>query len=448
MSKRWRLLVSLLLTGLMGCGAKSEPEHAEAEHDPSEATVTVQTLPAKKGKLAELIEGLGRTEAIPDHLATLTPAVEGHVETLLVKQGQSVKKGQPIVELDKSVALADLAEKEATRDGLKASLILLKSLPRPEERKANELAIAQAKVAVVRAKATADRLRPLLARHEAADATVFDAEQAVEQALLQQQSAEALLRSTMIGPRPEAVAEAEAKIKTAEGLVAFSKAHLAFHVIRAPIDGVLDSLTCHPGQTLSVGSPIGEIVDSRQAYAVVWLPPRSAQAVHEGLAAQVAPADATPSHAEVEEEGEKGEAHEPAEETALPGQVESISRMADPQTGNLAVRVLVENPKGRIALGQTVRATIVIEEREDVLQVPAVAVFDLGEGPVIGVVRDGKSVMLHPKIGTKQGAWVEVSDVDLKEGELVITEGGYNLPDGTTIELAEPPAVASAEAGK
>jgi hypothetical protein len=35
---------------------------------------------------------------------------------------------------------------------------------------------------------------------------------------------------------------------------------------------------------------------------------------------------------------------------------------------------------------------------------------------------------------------VAVSDVDLKEGELVITEGAYNLPEGTTIELAEPAA--------
>lgn len=441
MSNRYRLSACLLLTGLVGCGAFNGSGTVEDPSRSSQASVTVQAQPAKRGKLAESIEGLGRTEAIPDHLATLTPAVEGHVEAILVKQGETVKKGQPIVELDKSVALADLAEKEATRDGLKASLALLKSLPRPEERKSNELAIAQAKVAVVRAQAAADRLRPLVARHEAADVTLFDAEQAVTQARIQQQSAEALLNVTMIGPRPEAVAEAEGRIKTAEGLVEFSKAHLAFHTIRAPIDGVLDRLTCHPGQTISIGSPIGEVVDSRQTYAVVWLPPRLAQAVDVGFGVRVEPSDATSSHAVV------GGA-EPGGEGPLPGRVESISRIADPQTGNLAVRVLVENAKGRIALGETVRATIIVEERDAVLQVPAVAVYDLGEGPCIGVVRDGKSVMLHPKLGAKQGEWVAVSDIDLNEGELVITEGGYSLPEGTTVTVAETPSIVRVEASR
>ena len=76
----------------------------------------------------------------------------------------------------------------------------------------------------------------------------------------------------MIGPRPEAVAEAETKITVAEGAVAFSKAHLEYHTIRSPIDGVLDSLTCHPGQTIAIGSPIGEVVDTRQVLVSVYLP--------------------------------------------------------------------------------------------------------------------------------------------------------------------------------
>ena len=164
MSKRWWVSGALLLAGFSGCGAKSDSAAKEAGPEPeaAEAVVSVKTEPARLGTLTETVEGLGRCEALPDHIATLTPAVEGHVHELLVEQGDAVKKGQPIVELDTAVARADLAEKTATRDGLKASLVLLKSLPRPEERRSNELAIEQAKVAVARAKEAADRLRPLL----------------------------------------------------------------------------------------------------------------------------------------------------------------------------------------------------------------------------------------------------------------------------------------------
>ena len=234
---RWESVgLPRLLVGLAGCGGEGDPP-ADTEGAAGEAVVTVKVEPSRIGSVAETVEGLGRCEAIPDHLATLTPAVEGHVHELSVRQGSMVKKGQPIVELDKSAAEADFAEKTATVESMKAALALLKSLPRPEERRANEVAIEQAKVAVARAQAMLDQLRPLVSRHEIPEQQIFDAEKAVEAARLQQESAEATLNAMMIGPRNEAVAEAEARIKNAEGLVEFSKAHLEFHTIRAPIDG-------------------------------------------------------------------------------------------------------------------------------------------------------------------------------------------------------------------
>ncbi len=267
------VLLGLLCIGLAGCQKESPTAEAKGEESgDKEAHVTVRVEPARRATLVETVEALGRSEAIPTKLAMLTPAVEGHVHELVAKQGDTVKKGQPIVELDQSVALADLAEKTATRDSLKAALVLLKSLPRAEERKSNELAIEQAKVALERARAAAERLRPLLARHEVSEQQVFEADLAVTSARLLQQTAEAQLQVTLIGPRPEAVAEAEAKIAVAEGAVAFSKAHLDFHTIRAPIDGVLESLSCHPGQTIAIGTPIGEVVDTQQVFVSVDLP--------------------------------------------------------------------------------------------------------------------------------------------------------------------------------
>src|SRR5271166_3560196 len=341
--RRW-MFVGLLCVGLAGCRKESQTAEAKDGHSGAEeAHVTVRVETARRGTIVQTVEGLGRSEAIPAKLAMLTPAVEGHVHELVIKQGETVKKGQPIVELDQSVALADLAEKMATRDGLKASLALLKSLPRREERRSNELAVEQAKVALERAKAAAERLRPLLARREVSEQQAFEAELAVTSARLLQQTAEAQLHAMLIGPRPEAVAEAEARITVADGAVAFSKAHLDFHTIRAPIDGVLDSLTCHPGQTIAIGTPIGEVVDTRQIFVSVYLPARSAQAVHVGQKALVRIVESRPESSGEAASGDAG----------LEGKVNFVGRLADVQTGNLPVLILVENPAGRLTLGQT-----------------------------------------------------------------------------------------------
>ena len=437
MTRRFLMLFALVSSGLAGCYG-SPP--TEAKDEPSSKTegahVTVKTEAARRGTQIRSVEGLGRSEALPEKLATLTPAVEGHVHELLVKQGETVKKGQPIVELDKAVALADLAEKTATRDGLKAALELLKALPRPEERRANELAIEQARVALDRATRLAERLRPLLARRETSDQQVYEAELAVTQAKLQLETAEAQLRVMMIGPKPEAVAEAEAKVKTAEGAVQFSKAHLDFHTIRSPIDGVLDSLTCHPGQTIAIGAIVGEVVDTRQVHASVYLPARSALAVRVGQNAEVRTVDPR------ENSSPMPESSGPAAAPHAQGKVDFVGRMADPQTGNLPVRVLVENPKGSLTVGQSVGLTITVAEQKGVLEVPSASIIDLGEGPVLTVVRDGKTALLHPEVGSSHGGWVAITGTDLKEGEPVVVEGGYNLPEGTPVEAASAEAAA------
>jgi RND family efflux transporter MFP subunit len=441
--KPWRpCVIFALMAALAGCGAhgKAAPQEEEEESKKGEAHVTVRAASARVGPLTETVEGLGRCEALPDQIATLTPAVEGHVHELVVALGDAVKKGDPIVELDKVVAQADLAEKTATSDGLKASLALLKSLPRKEERRPNELAVAQAKVAVERARAIVESLESLRSNSLTSKQQLFDAQKALELAQFQEQAAEATLRGMMIGPRAEAITEALGRIKTADALVALSRARLEFHTIRAPIDGTLDSLTCHPGQTVAIGTPIGEVVDTRRVFASVWLPSRSAGLVRVGQPARVVPADAR--RAATEESGTK------ADEEGMTGKVAFVGRVADPQTGNLPCRLLVANPQGRLTIGQSVRVSIVVGEQKEALQVPVAAVLDLGEGPVLSVVRDGKAVVLHPTVREAHDGWVSVAGTDLKAGEPVIVEGGYNLPKDTPVQLAEETKAAAAEVEK
>jgi multidrug efflux pump subunit AcrA (membrane-fusion protein) len=419
-------------------GEHSEKEKAVKEKDAKEGEdevkghVTVHCVPVQKQALSVTVNTLGRTELLPENFGSLTATVEGHVHKLLVNLGDNVKAGQPVVQLDLTVALTALAEKQATLDSLKAALVLLESRPRPEEVRAAELAVEQGKLAVEHAQAVIERYRPLAARQEVSPQIFADAEHTLKLDLVQRDTALAQLKVLNLGPRPEAVAEAKTKIFIAEQAVASAKALLDLHTLRAPIAGSLDSLTCHLGQTLTVGTPVGEIVNRTRLLVTAYLPARSARLIDPGMTVRLDAVD--------------GENREPAGKSdEINGQVAFVGSVADPQTGNFPARILVDNADGRLRVGQVVKALIKLRTEQAALTVPQAAIFDVGEGPLLAVVRDGKLKQLHPELGTAEGGMVVVLKTDLHEGDMVATDGAYNVKDGTEATIAPIPQADAAK---
>ncbi|MHB1034276.1 MAG: efflux RND transporter periplasmic adaptor subunit [Pirellulales bacterium] len=421
-----------LLAVAVGCGRAGVEAPKEGESASESPGLAVRAERAQQRAMAESVREWGRCEALLDRLASLSPLVEGQVSRILSKQGDAVKKGQAIVELDPTLARDNLAEKTAARDGAYAALRLLESLPRTEERKNFELAIEQAKAGVEKAQAAADRLRPLRERNEISQQQMFEADLAVTLARLQQQTAESQLKVALLGPRPEAVEEARTKIASADAAVASAKAQLDFHTIRAPLDGVLDSLSCQPGQTVAVGTSLGTVVDSSQVYVLVWFPVPDARRVNVGQTARIETGPAESAKLPTKSAAEAGSSGKPGDAT-LTGKVVFVGQVVDPQSGNLPVRVLVENRAGRLTVGQTVSVQIAVREQAGLLAVPVAAIHDLGEGPVLNVIREGKSVALKPRLGMRDDGWIEILGTDLRAGEQVIVEGGYNLPEDTPV---------------
>src|SRR5438045_5542778 len=110
-----RLAAGLLLFLPLGCGKPKAPP----EEDP---LAPVHAEAAKKIVLGEWTELFGTTVPLPNQSARVSAAVEGHVLTVLgdrkgsvVIEGQEVKPGQVIVQLDDRVP-------RANRERLKAGL--------------------------------------------------------------------------------------------------------------------------------------------------------------------------------------------------------------------------------------------------------------------------------------------------------------------------------------
>src|SRR5262245_7843491 len=114
------LLCLLLLSPLtLGCGHTPTP--SEEEKHP--APVKVEAPQTKA--LGEWTELIGSTQPLPDRVARVTAAVEGRIKSVLgdgkgksLTEGQEVKPGQVIVQLDDSVVRANLDKAAAALDEL------------------------------------------------------------------------------------------------------------------------------------------------------------------------------------------------------------------------------------------------------------------------------------------------------------------------------------------
>jgi HlyD family secretion protein len=220
-----------------------------------------QALPEK----GDVIGGNGIVE--PAQRETRVAAqVTAIVKQVLVKEAQTVKAGDLLVQLENGVELAQLQSAEAEASAERASLTrTLKGL-RVEDRDAVD-ADAQA------AKARAELSQGVLSRTEqlakSGAATPDELERARRQA--QQDAAalkanEARLRAAEAGSRGEDIAFQRARVLAAEAKVAQAKAQVERLAVRAPIDGEVLQVKVREGElyTFQGSEPLVVMGDTRQ----------------------------------------------------------------------------------------------------------------------------------------------------------------------------------------
>ena len=118
----------------------------------SRSKPSVPTVKATMGNITETVLVTGTTK--PMQSVDLSFEQTGKVSAVYVKVGDNVKVGQPLVELEKSGLLAQLAQAEAGVASAQAQLDQLKSGTRPEQIAIEEVRVANAQVALSQAEKT------------------------------------------------------------------------------------------------------------------------------------------------------------------------------------------------------------------------------------------------------------------------------------------------------
>jgi HlyD family secretion protein len=286
------------------------------------------------------------------------------ISTVLVQEGDHVKRGQVVAELDTGRLMPQVNQARAQMDQQRQVVERLHNGSRPEE-------IAQARANVAQADADAknalrqyDRMRTLFQRSkgEAISQTDVDNSQATSQMadarLAAQQKA---LDLAVLGPRKEEIAENEAKLQAQEAQYAFLCRQLADAKLKAPMDAVVRTRLMEPGEMASPQKAVFSLAIVDPKWIRAYVSEVDLGKVHPGMKGTIA-VDSFPDR---RFEGWVGFISPVAEFTPKIVQTDELR-----STLVYEVRVFVKDPKDELRLGMP--ATVYLAQEQNAKATPNV----------------------------------------------------------------------------
>ena len=405
--------LGMLAAAFVGC-KKPDAAKAEKERPP----VPVRTAKAERRTLTPTFEVIGTVLADPDRSATLTAAVPGLVDQLVVPEGSKVKKGQLIVRLDERKTKTDLDRAEAAYARLIAK-------PRPDELVVARGAVEKAKAAHAVAKSQLDKAKATKTTNPAlvTEIQLLEYQRAERIAATDGDDAEAHFRLLELGPRDELRKEAHVEVEA-------TKLQLEYCRVVAPFEGEVVELLARVGMKADLGTPLARILDSTEVLVQARVPGNRLVGITKVLRT------GGPGPLALIRSGSF-----PGEEfSALSGW---LNQQTEALTADVPVKLRVPNPKRLLRVGMSVRVEL-HEPGVVGIAIPETAMTVNEEGHrVVTLVRDGKAVPTEIEIASdteleiRAGGWVRVLK-GMEAGDEVAVENGYALPKDTPVTVLTP----------
>lgn len=119
----------------------------------------------------------------------------------------------------------------------------------------------------------------------------------------------------------------------------------------------------------------------------------------------------------------------------FPGEVALIGASADQGARTFLVRVRVPNPDNELRPGVFATASVVLEQRDDVVVVPESALDTSSGEPVVMVLKDGKAARQPVTLGLHGDDGLEVGGI--AAGDQILVQGHFGLPDGSAVRVIQ-----------
>lgn len=337
------------------------------------APVPVESSAAKIGTITAEVMGTGTLEARIQ--AIIGAEISGRLSDVLVDQDSRVTKGQLLVTLDDGDLRQQMEMAKAEVEATKASI----------DRAAADVNSAQA--TAIHARAFYNRVMPL-AQNKVVSEEDFD------NAIQQRDVAEAQLRRSEL-----AKVETERQLAKAEATLRYYEEKLSDTKIFAPFDALVIRRDRDPGAIIVPGSSILQIISTEQMWVSAWVD-------ESAMAALV-----------IEQPARVVFRSEPNK--YYKGTVARISPLADRETREFLVDVLVKELPKTWAVGQRAEVYIQTASKDNALLVPSKAITWQKGKPGLFISNEGHAKWVDVETGLQGKESVEILS-GLKAGDIVI----------------------------
>lgn len=370
----WWLVLAVLLSAGGGVWYfkrdAGNPQEAPGKRR-GDKVIPVMAAPIAKGDVGVYLSGLGTV--VPRNLVTVRTRVDGQLMKVYFEEGQMVRAGTLLAEID----------------------------PRPFQ-----VQLTQAEGQLARDSASLQNARVDVERYR-----VLAAQDSIARQQLDAQ--EALVR------------QLEGALKTDQGQIDAARLQLTYARITAPISGRVGLRQVDPGNLVRTSDANGlvSIAQLQPATVVFSLPEDSLPKLQSRLK------DEAKLLVEALDREQKTK--------LATGRLLTTDNQIDTATGTVRLKAIFANDDNALFPNQFVNARLHVDTRKDALLAPTAAIQRGVPGTFVYVVKEDKTVTVRPvKLGALEGDRVEIID-GLQAGEQVVIDGVDKLREGTKVELVE-----------
>lgn len=365
-------MLFLIVAFQSGCGPVAAPQELRS----------VKVIPVSEGKSDQMTALSGNL--VPKDFVRLSFKVNGVVENVLVKEGDTVTKGQVIATLkaeDYKLAM------KATQGQLATARM---SVQRDIPSKA-----AQAKAQLALTQVTHDRVAQLF---EAGSASKAEMDEIAAKLTVDQET---------YRQAQDALEIANSNLRQLEAANEMAQSNLDAAVLKSPTDGIVLSKWLAEGEGAGAGVPVALIGSGETIWAEFGV---------------------TDSQLKVIKKGQQYPVAVYGSEVSVQGTVQEIGSLADEKTRLFKVRLSLSGNTENLKPGMI--ATMKIKTGSSAVRIPFISVVHQSDGDRVFVYSEAdKTVhMKAVRTGNLIDDTIEILE-GVKEGDLLVVEGQYQIRD-------------------